>query len=26
MVDLFTNLLGREPEQTGEVYVWWNIR
>jgi hypothetical protein len=26
MVDLFTNLLGRTPEHTGDVYVWWNVR
>lgn len=26
MVDLFTALLGRAPEQSGGVYVWWNIR
>jgi hypothetical protein len=26
MVELFTLLLGRAPEQTGGVYVWWNLR
>jgi hypothetical protein len=26
MVDLFTDLLGRTPEHTGDVYVWWNVR
>jgi hypothetical protein len=26
MVDLFTSLLGRTPEHTGDVYVWWNVR
>jgi hypothetical protein len=26
MIDLFTALLGRTPEHTGDVYVWWNIR
>jgi hypothetical protein len=26
MIDLFTDLLGRTPEHTGDVYVWWNVR
>ncbi|HKV32074.1 MAG TPA: hypothetical protein VJT14_13780 [Candidatus Dormibacteraeota bacterium] len=26
VIDLFIALLGRTPEHTGDVYVWWNVR
>ena len=26
MIDVFTDLLGRPPEHTGDVYAWWNVR
>jgi hypothetical protein len=26
MIEVFTNLLGREPVSQGGVYVWWQVQ